>query len=284
MKEGWVYVLGSDTHPFHKIGITTTSPAQRVKEINRDSTYGPFGPWYEIDVRKVRNVTEVETSLHRQLQERRSLRIPRAREVFEITKDEARAALSTIPESDLADSVPIQRLMVEPDLIDYLMALFKNSGLENFRDIQESWTFSLFPKTAGGRFFTLNIDRHEVAFAKPVNDSELHYFSIVVDCSVGRDREFKQKLKPLAGAIYRTPYLSNWGNAVSVNFEASFDEASRLFEVTAFRRALVAYWYDALLRMRDLGNRSLHAKHHNYGAVSEIFRHMEQRRRFRLPN
>jgi hypothetical protein len=65
MKEGWVYVLGSDTHAFHKIGLTTTSPAQRVREINRDATYGPFGPWREIDVRKVRNVIEVETSLHR---------------------------------------------------------------------------------------------------------------------------------------------------------------------------------------------------------------------------
>lgn len=38
-----------------------------------------------------------------------------------------------------------------------------------------------------------------------------------------------------------------------------------MFEVTAFRRALVAYWYDALLRMRDIGSRSLHARHHNYG-------------------
>lgn len=284
MKEGWVYVLGSDTHPFHKIGLTTTSPAQRIKEINRNSNYAPFGPWYEIDVRKVRNVTEVETSLHRQLQKKRSLLIPNAREVFEINKDEARAALSSIPQSDLADAVPIQKLVIEPDFIDFLMALFKNSGLENFRDIQESWTFSLFPKTAGGRFFTLNIDRHEVAFAQRIADSDIHNFSVVVDGSVGRDRDFKQKLKPLAGAIYRAPYPSNWGNAVSVSFQASFDHASRLFEVTAFRRALVAYWYDALLRMRDLGSRSLHAKHHNYGAVSEIFRHMEQRRRFRLPN
>lgn len=162
------------------------------------------------------------------------------------------------------------------------MALFKNSGLENFRDIQESWTFSLFPRTAGGRFFTLNIDRHEVAFASPLNGSDLQYFSIVVDASVANDRAFKKKLKPLAGTVRRAPYPSNWGNAVSVNFEANFDQASRISETTAFRRALVAYWYDALLRMRDLGNRSLHAKHHNYGAVSEIFRHMEDRRRFRL--
>jgi hypothetical protein len=283
MKEGWVYVLASDTHPFHKIGLTTTSPTQRVREINRDLTYGPFGPWYEIDVRKVRNVTAVETSIHRQLKTRRSLHIPSAREVFEISRDEARAALSTIPEADLADAVPIQRLKVEPDFIDYLIALFKNSGLENFRDIQESWTFSLFPKTAGGRFFTLNIDRHEVAFSKPVNDTKVNYFSIVVDGSVTRDRELKQKLKPLAGSMRHDPYPSNWGNAVSVTFNASFDEASRLFEVTAFRRALIAYWYDALLRMRDRKSRSLHAKRHNYGAVSEIFRHMEQRRRFRSP-
>lgn len=77
MNEGWIYVLASDTHPFHKIGLTTTSPAQRVKEINRNSTYGPFGPWYEIDVRKVRNVTDVEISLHRRLKEKRSLSIPR---------------------------------------------------------------------------------------------------------------------------------------------------------------------------------------------------------------
>ncbi len=177
--------------------------------------------------------------------------------------------------------MPIHKLAVEPDYLDYLMSLFQNSGLENFRDIQESWTFSLFPSTSGGRFFTLNIDRHEVAYAQPIRGSEHQFFSIVVDATIRKDREFKGLLRPYAGSIRSTPYVSNWGNAVSVGFEASFDEAIRLFQATAFRRALLAYWYDALLRMRDRGARSLFARFHNYDAVSEIFRHMDERKKFR---
>ena len=283
MKEGWVYVLGSETHPAHKIGLTTTSPAQRIKEINRDSIYGPYGPWYELDVRKVRNVNAVETSLHRLLNKKRSLRVPRAREVFEITRDEARAALFSIPEAEFTDSVPIQKLLIEPDFLDFLMALFRCSGLENFRDTQESWTFSLYPSTGGGRDFTLNIDRHEVAYAASTDDPKLQVFSIVVDSSIAASREFRRSVKHLCTDISNAPYQSNWGNAAVVGLVAPFDEAARLLVSSVFRRALVAYWYDALLRMRDQDTRSLHAKRHNYGAVSEVFRHMEERRRFRLP-
>ena len=286
MKTGWIYALRTDAIPCVKIGLTTTSPAQRISEINASPNYGPHGPWYQIDVRVVRDVATVETALHRQLADRRSTDFPNTRELFNISPQEARAALDGIPDTMLAEKVPIDKLRLRPDFMAYLLELFRISGLSNFRDLQEAWTFTLFPSTAGGRFFTLNIDRHEVAFSHPLVDcDERVQNAIVVDAMVKSDRTVRTWLKRNDGRIRRTPYTSSWGNSVVLDFQTSFDESLGLMEITGFRRALVAYWYEALLRMRDKGTRSLFARFHNYDATSEIFRHLSERNRFlsRLP-
>ncbi|SHF04291.1 T5orf172 domain-containing protein [Litoreibacter ascidiaceicola] len=282
MKAGWIYALYSEAAPLHKIGLTTTSPAQRIREINHSVNYGPFGPWKELDVRRVRDTSKVEAALHRRLAAKKSNDIPNTRELFHLSRDEARAALDSIPDSDLSEAVPIHNLRVEPDFLEYLMLLFQNSGLENFRDIQESWTFSLFPSTNGLRFFTLNIDRHEVAFSIPLENG-VHQHVLVVDKLIRRDKAFMRQLKAMGAIVRTSPYASNWGDAVLINIEATFIDASNLLDSTTFRRAILAYWYDALLRMKEKGTRSLHARHHNYDAVSEVFRHMEERKRFRAP-
>jgi len=282
VSEGWIYALTSEAVPLCKIGLTTTSPAQRIREINQSANYGPHGPWKELDVRRVRDVANVEKALHLRLAEQKSNDIPKTRELFRLSREEARAALDSIPAAELTEAVPIHELRIAPDFLDYLMALFQQSGLENFRSLQESWTFSLFPSTAGGRFFTLNIDQHEVAFSQPSpNGGDLVLHRVVVDEMVRRDRTFRRMLRQFGGRISRVGYRSNWGAAVAVDFEVPFGSALSLFEHTAFRRALIAYWYDALLRMQSSQSRSLFARFHNYDAVSEIFRHMEERRRFR---
>ena len=282
MKSGWVYALYSNNSPLIKIGLTTTSPKQRIKEINSSHNYGPLGPWLQLDIRQVKDTRGIETSLHRRLKSYHHKAVPTANELFEISPQDARDALQAIPVSDLLAPLPVNRLNLEPAFVSYLLTVFKNSGLENFRDIQESWTFSLFPSTAGGRYFTLNIDKHEVAFSAPFKeDTPFVYHQIVVDHMVLKDRDVKKWLRKHEGYIERTPYVSNWGNSVSVTFEATFEEACTLFEITGFRRALIAYWYEALLRMQDKGTRSFFARLHNYDATSEILRHMAEAKAFR---
>jgi hypothetical protein len=271
--------------PFVKIGLTRTSPAQRIREVNASKTYGPLGKWMQIDVRVVRNVSLCERALHIKYRERLVRDDPAMRELFHLTPEEAREALSSIPEVQLARDVPVNRLRVRPDFMHYLMGIFRTSGLETFRDLQESWTFSLFPSTGGGRFFTLNIDRHEVAFSFPVKDrDDVAGHCVVVDEMVARDKEAMNWLKKVDGWMKPTPYASNWGQSVALHFEASFDQAAGLSQISGFRRALVAYWYDALLRMRDGKKRSLFARFHDYDAVSEVFRHLEETDRFVSPS
>ncbi|MDG1470538.1 MAG: GIY-YIG nuclease family protein [Ascidiaceihabitans sp.] len=282
MSKGWVYALRSDTCDFIKIGLTSTSPFQRVNELNHSINYGPLGPWQQLDIRQVKDVRSIETALHRRLQAKRVTTIAGAQELFAISPAEARAAFADIPDADLLLPVPVNRLNLDTNFVAYLMALFQNSGLENFRDLQESWTFSLFPSTNGGRYFTLNIDRHEVAFCMPIpGEPDIVHHSIIVDQMIAQDREFKNWLRDLGGWTEPVPHPSNWGNARKITLQATFEECLGLFANTGFRRALIAYWYEALLRMQERGTRSFFARFHNYDATSEIFRHLRETKNFR---
>jgi len=282
LKAGWIYALRSDQTPLVKIGLTTTSPFQRIKEINASENYGPFRPWHQIHLKQVKDTRTIETTLHRRLAKHRSSLVANARELFAISPEQAREALELIPDADLAAPTPVNKLRLRSDFISYLTALFQYSGLQNYRHLQESWTFSLFPTTSGGRFFTLNIDRHEVAFSQPIREEpDFVFHAIVADQMVTKDRALKDWLKKNYGWIERTPYASNWGNSRRVCFECTFDEAVGLFEIPSFRRALIAYWYEALLRMEERQTRSLFARSHNYDATSEVFRHLSEMQRFR---
>jgi len=280
--KGWIYALHSENTPFIKIGLTKISPAKRIREVNTDKNYGPLGPWFQLDVRQVKDVRAIETTLHRQLAEFQVKSVLGTRELFEISTADARAALASIPQADLNHPTPINELRLQPDFVSYLLSLFRNSGLENFRDLQESWTFSLFPSTGGGRYFTLNIDRHEVAYsAKTADKDDLVFHALTVDEMAADEPLVRDWVYKHGGDFFETSYPSNWGNSVTIEFSATFDESLTLFEITPFRRALIAYWYEALLRMQERQTRSLHARHHNYDATSEIFKHLRETKEFR---
>ena len=63
----------------------------------------------------------------------------------------------------------------------YIINLFKFTGLLNWLNIQGAWTFVLFPSTAGGRYFTINIGPHEVAFSSLGSKSFPQLNMILVD-------------------------------------------------------------------------------------------------------
>jgi len=52
-----------------------------------------------------------------------------------------------------------------------------------------------------------------------------------------------------------------------------------VFQLDGVRRALLAYWSEALTGLRERGSLSLYARHHNYNAVAKIvdsLRHEEK--------
>lgn len=92
-KPEWVYVLVNKSSPgICKIGMTTTSVNQRVKEIN--SATGVITPWFPVFKHKCMNSREIERRVHAQL-ESLGLRLNARREGFECSTD---LAIATIKE------------------------------------------------------------------------------------------------------------------------------------------------------------------------------------------
>jgi hypothetical protein len=82
-KPEWVYVLVNKSIPgICKIGMTTTSVNQRVKEIN--SATGVITPWFSVFKYKCINSRRLEEEVHQHL-ERLGYRVNPKREGFEIS-------------------------------------------------------------------------------------------------------------------------------------------------------------------------------------------------------
>ena len=86
-KPEWVYVLVNKSTPgICKIGMTTTSVSQRVKEINYAT--GVITPWFPVFKYKCINSKILEKAVHEHL-EARGYRVNPRREGFEIPSNEA---------------------------------------------------------------------------------------------------------------------------------------------------------------------------------------------------
>lgn len=204
--------------------------------------------------------------MHRSLRDFRVTNVPGTRELFDIPPIKATLVLEACPENHFVDFDRLIRLKHDLELQSFLKTLFRISGLDLLLDAQGIWTFSLYPRTSGGRIFTINIAQHEVAYAYKKDAMEKTRFSIAVD--------------PLFFGFSIRSFLPEWLNEsgyVSATdrlafhrFSASFSEAEELIQQSKLRRAIVSYWLDHLIHHRENGGASLHAKHHNSNAVRDI--------------
>jgi hypothetical protein len=125
------------------------------------------------------------------------------------------------------------------------------------------------PKTNGGRWYTLNIGAHEVAFStRPSTDDKFSHF-LVMDRLI---LEFPETIMWIArheGDVKIADYASA-KRAVVISFRDNFARAERIFALPGIRRALVAYWADALADLREREAKSVYARYHSYDAVAEL--------------
>jgi hypothetical protein len=151
----------------------------------------------------------------------------------------------------------------------YLYKLFQLSGLFGNIDIQGAWTLSLLPKTKGGRWFTLNIGPHEVAFStrKPDQGKFTHY--LILDRLILDYPETVIWIGLHAGEVEEAHYASA-ERAVTVSFREDFANAEKIFDLPGVRRALIAYWSEALADLRERQASSVYARYHSYDAVSAL--------------
>lgn len=269
MAQGFVYILVSPNSNFIKIGGTERPISERLRGINATESYAEHGPWQLSDFLHVTDWRLVEGGLHRHFHERNVHHVPRTQELFSVPPYEARQQLRDTDPRLRIDHERTEQLFSHREVYLYLYRLFQLSGLFGNLDIQGSWTLSLLPKTKGGRWFTLNIGPHEVAFSTRKSDEGKFSHYLVLDRLILEYPDTIIWIGLRAGEVSVAEYASA-ERAVIVSFQEDFAGAEKLFNLPGVRRALIAYWSEALADLRQRQANSVYARYHSYGAVSAL--------------
>jgi hypothetical protein len=121
----------------------------------------------------------------------------------------------------------------------------------------------LLPKTKGGRWFTLNIGPHEVAFSTRKSDDGKFTHFLILDRLILDYPDTIIWIGLRAGEVEEAHYASA-ERAVVIRFQEDFANAEKVFSLPGVRRALIAYWSEALADLRERQANSVYARYHSY--------------------
>ena len=272
---GFIYILNSPNSDYIKIGGSAYPPAKRIKEINSSEPYKSMGQWTLYDFRQVTDWRKVEYDLHYVFRDKQVTHIANQKELFELAPHAASERLSLIVPEMLVGKPKVDRMFTFSNFAEYIIKLFRLTGLLHWLDSQGAWTFTLFPTTNGGRYFTLNINSHEVAFATLAKGDSKSMFMLYADLLLLDFSHTSKWLKRNGGRFSKSHYASALPHGTSVYFTGDFETALEFLSLPGVRRALLAYWIESLLIMSDNNKMSLYSKVHNYNAVAEIKKRIE---------
>ncbi len=130
----------------------------------------------------------------------------------------------------------------------------------------------MFPSTNGGRYFTINIGGHEVAFSTLGRNNFPQINMILVDKLIFDFKDVIDWIVKHNGDIESSHYKTALQRATSIFFEGDFESVNNFFSLNGVRRALIAYWSEALIKLNEENRLSLYAKHHNWNAVNRLYK------------
>jgi len=269
MPQGFAYVLVSPNSNYIKIGGTERPISERLRGINGTESYSEHGPWELSDFLHVTDWRLVEGEMHRHFHAQNIRDVVGTRELFGTPPHEARKQLRLTDVSLRVGHEKTSELFSDRSVSLFLYKLFQLSGLFGNLDIQGAWTLSVLPKTSGGRWFTVNIGPHEVAFSvrKPVAGKFTHY--LVMDRLILEYPDTIIWIGKRGGAVREAGYVGA-DRAVTIHFAEDFANAEKLLGLPGVRRALIAYWAEALADLRQRNAKSVYARYHSYDAVSQL--------------
>lgn len=270
--EGHIYVLTSEHCQYIKIGGTDHAPLKRLREINTCEPYKSLGPWTLHDFRQVTDWRSVEYSLHYTFRSQQVTSIEGQKELFDVPANAASERLGQLDASVIVRKPVIDRMFQDRELARFLEQLFRTTAILNWIDLQGAWTFTLFPSTGKGRYYTLNIGRHEVAFATLATKTQLPIHMIYMDKLVQDFEEPVAWLKKMGGNFSDEHCESCMGHSTGAFFSGTFDDAENFLQMTGVRRAIIAYWNEALVQLQERSSTSLFARFHHWNAVAELRR------------
>ena len=272
---GYVYILSSPSCDCIKIGGTDFPPLKRIREINNKEPYMSLGPWSLCDFRQVNDWRDVENNLHYTFRSKLDTKIEKQKELFHLSIFEASKKLNEIDPEKIVGKPKVDRLFQDELFLEYLKSLFKFTGLLNWINIQGIWTFALFPLTNGGRYFTINIGPHEVAFSTLEKGNEKQINMILVDKLILDFKKVSLWIKKHNGTIEESLYKTALPRSVSITYDGGFQESIELFELEGIRRALIAYWNESIYSLKENNSVSTYARYHNWNAIALIKKSLE---------
>lgn len=268
--EGYVYILSSVNCDCIKIGGSDYPPMKRLKEINSTDPYKSLGPWILSDFRQVSDWRKVEYNLHYQFRSKKNDKIEQQNELFFLSIHEASHALNEIDPDEIINKPKIDRMFQDNDFLVYIAQLFSFTGLMNWISIQGAWTFVLFPPTSGGRYFTLNIGSHEVAFSTLPTKTKKQLNMVLVDKLIFDFGDVINWIASHEGKVEVDQYATALPRSTSLQFYGVFKDVIEFYALDGVRRALIAYWNEALITLQEKNVMSPYARYHNYNAVAKI--------------
>ncbi|MBI4695016.1 MAG: GIY-YIG nuclease family protein [Gammaproteobacteria bacterium] len=268
--DGHVYILTSPNSQYVKIGGTGSAPMKRIKEINVCTPYRELGPWTLYDFRHVSNWRKVEYDVQYAFRAHLVKTVQMQKELFAISPRAASQQLVSSSSQSTIKQYKIDRMFQDAEFFEYVQKLFRLTGLLNWLDLQGAWTFNLFPATGNGRYFTMNIGRHEVAYATIPRADELPIHMIYMDRLIHDFKKVQSWISKRDGAFYNGTYPSALPRSTAVVFTGNFDTAMEFIALEGVRRAVVAYWTEALIGLQERGSASVHSRSHNWNAVATI--------------
>lgn len=269
--QGYVYILASKNCECIKIGGSDYPPLKRIKEINITEPYKSLGKWELADFRQVTNWRKVEYQLHYMFRSKLNRQQENQKELFYLSIKEASDALNKVDENLIINKPKVDRMFNDKQLFNYLQQLFIFSGLTHWLEYQGIWTFVLFPSTSGGRYFTLSIGAHEVAFSTLNKQDNLSEHMILVDRLILDSPNVVYWIKQHEGKFLENDYKTSLPRAISLYFKGDFQDTLEFLQLPGVRRALIAYWHEALFELKDLNQKSSYARFHNYNATIKLY-------------
>ncbi|MFQ5603707.1 MAG: GIY-YIG nuclease family protein [bacterium] len=272
---GYIYILTSPKTDCIKIGGTDYPPLKRIKEINTTEPYKSLGPWSIADFRQVNDWRKVEHNLHYTFRSNLDTSIGQQKELFHVPIQDASKKLDEIDPEQIVHKPKIDRMFQDENFLNYVINLFVFTGLMNWLNLQGAWTFVLFPSTSGGRYFTINIGSHEVAFSTLGRKDLKQQNMILVDRLIFDFGQVINWIMRHNGTIEVDHYATALPRSTSIIFEGSFDDVNEFLSLDGVRRALIAYWNEALIKMKEKNTSSVYARYHNWNAVAKLHHRIE---------
>lgn len=98
---------------------------------------------------------------------------------------------------------------------------------------------------------------------------------ILVDKLIKDFPEVKKWIKVHKGSLIPDNYFTALPRATSIFFEGNFEDVNDFFKLDGVRRALIAYWNEALIKLKEEKKLSKYSKYHNWNAIAKIYQEMQ---------